>query len=49
MFVYINYNDYLLSLRKNDNYNDTFNDYQNFITSILAFVATSIGVSNIEF
>ena len=45
MFVYINYNDYLLGLRKNDNYND----YQNFIASILAFVATSIGVSNIEF
>lgn len=49
MFVYINYNDYLLGLEKNDNYNDTFDDFQNFIASILAFVATSIGVSNIEF
>ena len=49
MFVYINYNDYLLGFEKNDNYNDTFDDFQNFIASILAFVATSIGVSNIEF
>lgn len=49
MFVYISYYNFNNLKNQSDDYNEIYNGWQNFIASILTFVAIDISASNIEF
>ena len=49
MFVYISYYNFNNLKNQSNDYNEIYNGWQNFIASILTFVAINISASNIEF